>query len=85
MTWGLEWRDRAIQDTERLDRRTRERIVSAVERLAESHLGDVIPLRGRDREWRLRVGSWRVIFMYDNNRGTIIILRVLPRVSAYRL
>lgn len=61
MTWRLEWRERAVQDTERLDRRTRERILSALERLAEFNYGDVIPLRGREREWRLRVGQWRVL------------------------
>jgi mRNA interferase RelE/StbE len=84
VTWGLEWRERAIQDTERLNRRNRERIVSAVERLAEFNLGDVIPLRGRTGELRLRVGQWRVLFMYDNDRGNIVILRVLPRGRAYR-
>lgn len=84
MTWALEWRERALQDTQRLDRRTRERIVTALERLAESNLGDVIPLRGRHGEWRLRVGPWRALFMYDNDRGSIVVLRALPRGSAYR-
>jgi mRNA-degrading endonuclease RelE of RelBE toxin-antitoxin system len=62
MTWRLEWRERALQDVERLDRRTRERIITSLERLAVSNYGDVVPLRGRAREWRLRVGRWRVLF-----------------------
>jgi mRNA-degrading endonuclease RelE of RelBE toxin-antitoxin system len=84
MTWRLEWHERALQDVERLDRRTRERIVGALERLAETGHGDVIPLRGRQREWRLRVGQWRALFTIDEANERIVVLRVLPRGRAYR-
>lgn len=84
MTWRLEWHERALQDVERLDRRTRERIVGALERLAEAGYGDVLPLRGREREWRLRVGQWRILFTRDYAGGSIVVLRVLPRGRAYR-
>ncbi len=84
MTWRLEWRERALQDVERLDRRTRERIITSLERLAVSSYGDVVPLRGRAREWRLRVGRWRILFTYEHATGNILVLRVLPRSHAYR-
>ena len=77
MTWRLEWRERALQDVERLDRRTRERIITGLERLAVSNYGDVVPLRGRVREWR-------ILFTYENATGNILVLRVLPRSHAYR-
>lgn len=46
--------------------------------------GDVRPLQGRPREWRLRIGDWRVIFTYDDETTAIVILAVLPRGRAYR-
>ena len=35
-------------------------------------------------EWRLRVGDWRVRFAVDADAAAVVILRVLPRGSAYR-
>jgi len=84
MTWRLEWHERALQDVERLDRRARERIIASLERLAETGYGDVVPLRGREGEWRLRVGQWRVVFTFDEVNERIVVLRVLPRGGAYR-
>lgn len=39
---------------------------------------------GRDDEWRLRVGDWRVRFTRNSDTRTVLILRVLPRGRAYR-
>jgi len=36
------------------------------------------------RQWRLRVGDWRVLFTLDDAARTMIVLRVLPRGGAYR-
>jgi len=32
----------------------------------------------------LRVGDWRVRFVYDRERNAVHVLRVLPRRDAYR-
>ena len=58
--------------------------MTAVERHAATEQGDVVRLQGRDREWRLRVGDWRVLFAYQHEDGTLLILRILPRERAYR-
>jgi mRNA interferase RelE/StbE len=42
---------------------------------------DVRKLRGRSHEWRLRVGSYRVLFEAD---GVLTVLRVLDRKDVYR-
>jgi mRNA interferase RelE/StbE len=81
---GLVWTPQAIDDLRRLDRTTAERIVQAVERLAQTAHGDVRRLQGREREWRLRVGDWRVIFTRQPKDHSLRILRVRPRGSAYR-
>jgi putative component of toxin-antitoxin plasmid stabilization module len=77
------WAEAAIADLGRLDRPVAVRINAAIERLAVEDVGDVKKLHGID-ELRLRVGAWRVRFIEDPGAGTLTILRVLPRGSAYR-
>ena len=85
MTLKVHWTDRALKDVARLDRRTRERIVTAIERLAESGQGDVRRLQGtREEILRLRIGDWRLLFSEDQEAATLVVRRVLPRGSAYR-
>jgi mRNA interferase RelE/StbE len=73
----------AERDMRRLDAAQQERIRGAVRRFAETGQGDVKKLQGRDREWRLRVGTWRAIFTFEQGRLVVLVLRVLPRRDAY--
>jgi len=80
----VRWTERALKDAERLDRGTRQRIVTAVERFAETERGDIRHLQGDKSGYlRLRVGPWRVLF--SQAEGEIVVRRVLPRSGAYRL
>jgi mRNA interferase RelE/StbE len=83
MTWEVSWTGPALRDLRRLDRTTTRRIRQAVNRYAETRYGDVIPLQGREEEWRLWVGQWRVLFTFDEANESMMILRVLPRGRAY--
>lgn len=83
MEWRVEWKGRALKALNRLDKRARERIVSAVEQLAATGHGDVKKLRG-DPGYRLRVGAWRVVFDRDHGRLTILVLRVGARGDVYK-
>jgi len=82
MSRAVKWTSRAEHDLARLDRRTRERIRQAIYRLAEEGRGDVRPVERTEGEWRLRVGRWRVRFTLQG--GALVVLRVLPRGSAYK-
>ena len=63
----------------------RRRILAAVDQLArDPRSADRRKLSGRVGEWRLRVGGWRVLYGFDAERQTIVVLRVLPRHRAYR-
>jgi mRNA interferase RelE/StbE len=67
--WSVEFERRADKDLERLDPPIRERVFTALERLAndpQSGAG-LRKLAGRP-EWRLRVGDWRVIVELDATR-----------------
>lgn len=81
--WGVHWEADALKEARRLDRVTRTRIVEAIDRFAATNYGDVRTLVNLDAEFRLRVGSWRILFNKDYDIHTLIILHVLPRGSAY--
>lgn len=65
----------------------RRRIFAALDRFAEDPTRsdiDIRKLQGTSDEWALRVGEWRIRFVYDRLDQTIVVLRVLPRRDAYR-
>jgi mRNA interferase RelE/StbE len=82
MTQRIDWAGRAAKDLDAFDRELRQRILSAVEKMAQGE-GDVRRLKDITPPlFRLRVGDYRVLFRYE--AGTVVVLRVLPRDKAYR-
>lgn len=84
MTWRLVWTDPAANDMRRLDQQVARRIRAALLRLAETGHGDVKKLSGEGEELRLRVGDWRVRFVFHHEIGAVEVLRVSHRREAYR-
>ena len=80
----IQWHHRADTDLARLDRPVRERILTAINRLAETGRGDLIKLQGHEEEWRLRVVDWRIRLVFVDGGNSIRILRVMHRREAYR-
>lgn len=76
------WANPAKADVRSLDKTTAMRILTALDRFAETGAGDVKALIGT-HELRLRIGNYRVIFVYPSD-GAIEIRRVLHRREAYR-
>lgn len=85
MTWQLVWTRPALKDIEALDAGTARRVHAALIRLAATQRGDYRKITASTpTTWRLRVGPLRVRFRYIPNDNQILVLRVLPRSSAYR-
>jgi mRNA interferase RelE/StbE len=63
------WSPRANRDLDHLDPDVIERITRAIQRFAVDDVGDVIKLTRPDPEWRLRIGDWRVRFIYTRSDG----------------
>ncbi len=83
MSRQVRWTARARKDLKRLDRKTRDRIIAAVDDFASTGRGDVRRLKvTREPTYRLRVGEWRVIFTIEKWL-IILVLRVRPRGDAY--
>ncbi len=84
MNRRIDWSPRAIKDFDRLDATLKQRIFAGLRRLTEVVHGDVRRLQGTSEGlYRLRIGDWRVIFSYQAD-STILVVRVLPRGSAYQ-
>lgn len=82
MHYDIEFKPRAMKDLKALVPRERARIIVKVEGLQNDLAGDVKRLTNFTPEYRLRVGSYRVLFELEVNR--LIIYRILPRGEAYR-
>jgi mRNA interferase RelE/StbE len=72
----------ALRDFDGLDRITQKRVATALERFAATGHGDVKRLQGRIRDFRLRVGKWRVFFDLDTP-GVILVTGIDNRGQAY--
>jgi len=73
----------ALRELARRDPGQAQRIRQRVIAFADSRQGDIKKLAGPGERWRLRVGAWRAIFVFDPP-GTITVLAVVPRRDAYR-
>jgi len=82
--WSVVWSRRSQHDLRRLQRQVAGRVIVAVERHAETGLGDIAKLEGAGNAYRLRVGEWRVRLRYDDEAHAIEIISILPRGRAYR-
>jgi mRNA interferase RelE/StbE len=81
--WSVEFERRAARDLERLDPQVKQRVLAAIDRLAnDPRNAGLRRLSGRP-ESRLRVGDWRVIVELETATRTIVIARILPRGRAY--
>jgi|ADurb_Total_1213_FD_contig_31_2268854_length_425_multi_2_in_0_out_0_1 mRNA interferase RelE/StbE len=68
-----------------LDKPTRLRIKKALESLSKSPPeGDIVPMKGMEDWFRLRVGSFRIIFRVDDEEQRIIIASIGPRGDIYK-
>lgn len=71
----------------KLDKNTRLRIISSLDRLREAYpIGDIRKMQGYDDLWRLRVGDYRVVMQIDLVTAiiTITVIRVGHRKEVYR-
>jgi mRNA-degrading endonuclease RelE of RelBE toxin-antitoxin system len=76
---------KAARELERAPAKEQAHLKAAIDGLTGGlRHGDIRKLRGKEDEWRLRCGDWRIRFRPDYDARIIVILRVLPRGIAYR-
>ena len=88
MQWAIEFLPDAVKELKKLDRRAAARIVKTLEeRIATLEDPRTLgaPLKGEhDGYWRWRVGDYRIIARIEDEKITILVVRVAHRREAYR-
>lgn len=86
MTLKLRWErqaSRAITDLLRRDPERARQVRARIHAVAAGDRADVQKMSGFENRWRLRVGTWRVVFTVDRDAEELVIMRVAPRKDAY--
>ena len=84
-SYEVRWKQSAERDLRRLDPQHLPRIVQAVESLAgEPFPRDSRKLHGAERQYRVRIGDYRIIYQVDVSAKLIVVFHVRHRREAYR-
>ena len=75
-----EYSKQAVKAISSMDAATKNRIRQGVNKIPED---DIIPYKSSPGSFRLRIGSWRIIFSYPND-DTVLIEKITPRGEAYK-
>jgi len=79
------WRKSAIKDLRKIDKRYIEKIIKSIELLSS----DVFPsqskiLKSSKRSYRMKVGSYRVIYQVDFEEKKVSIIYIRHRKDVYK-
>jgi len=84
-SYEIQWKDSAERDLRNIEPQQVPRIVKAVESLVDNPFPrQHRKLRGSERDYRIRVGDYRVIYQVDTKRKVLTIYHVRHRREAYR-
>ena len=84
MSYRLDFTSAAAQEVKKLPRPARDRVLVAIEDLAEDpRPHGAKKLVGADVAWRIRVGDYRVIYEVVDEVLTITVIRVAHRREVY--
>jgi mRNA interferase RelE/StbE len=81
MIYQIEFKPRALKDLRAIDKREARRLVEKIKVMENDLAGDVKRLTNFTREYRLRVGNYRVLFEVEGEK--VVIYRVTHRKDAY--
>jgi len=67
------------------DTRLKQRIVGAIDALAANpHPPGCVKLAGEEIVWRVRVGSYRILYEIHEGRLMVLVIRIAHRREVYR-
>jgi len=85
MTYKVALTQRAAKEADALGDEDHDRVLDAFDGLKLNPRPDgVRKLQGRDNDWRIRVGRFRIIYSVDDKEKLVIVRRVAHRKEAYR-
>lgn len=76
---------RAVKQLKEMAKQDQERVRKALSGLTSiPPQGDIKKLKGFKGRFRLRVGDWRIIFVFNVQEKKVLISEILPRSDAYK-
>jgi mRNA interferase RelE/StbE len=88
MNYSIEFYKPALKYLQRLDKPTRTRIVHALQILSEDPFHselDIKKMKGSEDEFRLRVGSYRIVYNIINEKLLVQVIKIGSRGDIYKL
>ena len=84
-SYSVEFRPSAEKSLDKLDGRSRARILRRIIALAvDPHPPGVKALTGEHGLWRIRIGDYRVVFEINDTKLLVLVVRVAHRGDVYR-
>lgn len=84
MNYSIEFKKSAIKEIAALPRAVQIDIKAAIDKLVENPFPNgCLKLKGREDDYRIRIGDYRVIYQVKNNVLTIHIVKVGHRKDIY--
>jgi mRNA interferase RelE/StbE len=85
MSYRVFLRPAAVRDLESLSSKIKSRAEAAIQALGENpRPAGTKKLVGFEDEWRLRVGSYRILYIIGDQDHSVTVARVAHRREAYR-
>ncbi len=85
MSYKIELTRRAEKEVLGLDEASFTRVKAAIDALAQNpRPAGVRKLQGRENEWRIRVGRFRVLYSIEDASLRVLVHRVTDRKDVYR-
>lgn len=82
--YAVEFLPSAARALSKLDRALQRRIGRRIDRLADDPRAGGTKLRGAGDVWRARVGDYRILYIIEDDRLVVVVVRVAHRREAYR-
>lgn len=84
-SFKIEFTGAALRDLKKTGKQVKERIISAIDGMKENPWEhDFRKIQEKSGEWRLRVGTWRIIFEPDWEHRILYVKRIKTRAKAYK-
>ena len=83
--YSIEFSSRAYRQFAKLDPAARARLAPEIDALADDpRPAGAIVLRGSDGTYRLRVGTYRVVFTIEDEQLVVLVVKIGHRRDVYR-
>ena len=83
MPWEIQWSRTAEKQLSKIDKRNAQKIVSRLDAITDNPYAHIEKLRGNDL-YKLRVGSYRVIMILEQQKMIIFVIETGHRSTIYR-